>query len=106
MSKQVTKGGYYTRDGKDYRAIDPAKLSDTGELLTKDSDAGNWSDATAYRSIEAGSPLYIIPTDDFLAKFRECTAEEALGRQRDREAEESRKLAAEQGDPAAGELEA
>jgi hypothetical protein len=93
--------GYYRRDGEDYIVVDPAKVSDTGVIQVKSEDGARWKDAVAYRLARPGSDLRVRPAADFRRKYKPTTEEEVRARIQEAEAEESRKLAAEQGDPAA-----
>lgn len=93
--KAPEPNGYYRYKDKDYLAIDPLTLSDTGEILVKDADSGNWKDAVAFRRAEPGSPLLIRETGDFMAKFKPTTREDCFSRTQEAEAAESARLAAE-----------
>lgn len=96
--KPTVAPGYYSRGDEDYIVLDPAKLSDTGLLEVKDDDDARWKEAVAYRLARPGSNLRIRPARGFLSKFKPTTQEEVFARIQAAEAEESKRLAAEDGD--------
>jgi hypothetical protein len=94
MARSLPKPGYFTSNGKDVLVVDPAKLSDTGEILTKDGNDANWRSAVAFRKCEPGSPLYVLSADVFDDRFHETTGAEVHERTQQRERIASGELAA------------
>jgi hypothetical protein len=90
MARTLPEPGYYRSGDKDVLVVDPAKLADTGEIVTKDGDDARWSPAVAFRmAYQAGSPLYVLSADVFDGRFKPTTQEDALKRVQERERAES-----------------
>lgn len=94
MAHKLPDPGYYRSGDKDVLVVDPVKLSDTGELVTKDGNDARWRPAVAFRmAFEAGSPLYVLSADVFDGRFKPTTQEEALERVQEAERVASRESA-------------
>lgn len=104
MPAKLPEPGYYRSNDKDVIVLDPLKLSDTGELLTKDVDDARWQPCVAFRlAFVPGSPLYILSAKAFDGRFKPATYEAAMSRVRDAEVRESARLAEEEAAKAAPE---
>lgn len=94
MARSLPEPGYYRSGEKDVLVVDPAKLADAGDLLTKDGDDARWQPAVAFRmAFQPGSPLYVLSAAVFDGRFKPTTQEEALARVQDAERAESMKAA-------------
>jgi hypothetical protein len=94
VARKLPEPGFYRSGDKDVLVIDPTKLADTGEIMTKDGDDARWKPAVAFRlAFEPGSPLYVLSADVFDGRFKETTQEEAFARVQDRERAQSVKSA-------------
>jgi len=89
MAHKLPEPGYYTSNGKDVIVLDPATLSHTGKIRTKDGDAANWRAAVAFQPAFEPGDLCILSVDVFDDRFKPTTREECLKRVQDAEAKAS-----------------